>query len=188
MFCNLRFGNEFSRTSFIVCTWLHIPFPFCFQGAVPWTNYHPTWQPRIPSDHTSLRILRRMPAKVRQCQCLEVFHRSVRLSSPYGPSRWPNFLPPWRSLPLNWHVRSYSVTRPSPGSPSRGTIVFYNGLIILIAILTLMIVFLGPYVRFIVVGSRWSRWLGHFTPRSWLHIRPRYFRNFQPLQQPDSGL
>lgn len=39
-----------------------------------------------------------------------------------------------------------------------------------------------------MVWSRWPRWLGYFPSWSRLHLRPRHFRNFQSLQQPDSGL
>jgi len=33
-----------------------------------------------------------------------------------------------------------------------------------------------------MVRSWWPWWLGHFSSRSWIHIRPRYLRDVQPLQ------
>lgn len=50
------------------------------QSPLPRQNDADTRKSRESTDHTSVRILRRMPAKVRQCVRLETLYRGVRLS------------------------------------------------------------------------------------------------------------
>lgn len=77
------------------------------QGPIPWTHHHPSRQPRVPPDHTSVRILWRVSAQIRKSQCLEVLHRSVRLSTAHR-SRWrSNILLARRTVAVDWHTRSY---------------------------------------------------------------------------------
>lgn len=67
------------------CLWYSMAVCFCARaegafsppGAVPGAHHHPEGQPREPADHTGVRLLRRVPAQVRQRQRLEVLHRPV---------------------------------------------------------------------------------------------------------------
>jgi hypothetical protein len=40
-------------------------------------HYYPSWQPRESTNYASVRLLRRMPAKIRQCECVEALYRYV---------------------------------------------------------------------------------------------------------------
>ncbi|KAK5276366.1 hypothetical protein LTR16_011331, partial [Cryomyces antarcticus] len=62
------------------------------QNSIPPAHHHPAWQPRVASNHASLRLLRRVPAQIRQRECLEVLHRSVRLPSSHRAHRQPDLL------------------------------------------------------------------------------------------------
>ncbi len=55
------------------------------KGALEGQNFHPARQPRVAADHAGVRVLRRVPAQIRQRQCVEELYRSVRLLSPYSP-------------------------------------------------------------------------------------------------------
>ena len=50
-------------------------------------NHHPAGEPRVATDHTGVRLLRRMSPEVWQRQCVEVLHRSVRLPASHCPGR-----------------------------------------------------------------------------------------------------
>lgn len=63
-------------------------FDFClFSGSFPGTNHHPARKPRVAADHAGLRLLRRVPEEVRQCQRVEVLHRPVRLPAAHRAGR-----------------------------------------------------------------------------------------------------
>lgn len=46
-------------------------------GPVPRENHNPARQPRVPPDHTGVRLLRRVLTEVRQPERLEVLHGPV---------------------------------------------------------------------------------------------------------------
>lgn len=77
------------------------------QGALPRTNHDPARQPRIETDHSSLRLLRRMSAQIRQSERVEVLHRPVRLSAAHRPRRRTNLLLARRPLAVHRHIRPY---------------------------------------------------------------------------------
>ena len=62
------------------------------QGPLQGPHHHTAWQPRIPTDHTSVRLLWRVPAQVWQRQCVEIFHRSIRLSTTNRLGRFSSLL------------------------------------------------------------------------------------------------
>ena len=67
-------------------------------GPVQGSDNDPARQPREPTDHAGVRLLRRVSAQVRQRQRVEVLHRPVRLPAPNGTYREPNFLLAWRPV------------------------------------------------------------------------------------------
>ena len=48
-------------------------------GSVPWPDNPDPWEPRVPSDHSGVRILRRVSQEVRQHHGLEILHWDLRL-------------------------------------------------------------------------------------------------------------
>jgi hypothetical protein len=91
----------------------------CFHlGSIPRSHHTHSWQSRVASNHTSLRLLRRMPAKVWIHHRLAVLHRSLRLSKPLGHHRWKDLLCSRRPQPLNSVFGSNSLDRSQAGSSS----------------------------------------------------------------------
>ena len=71
----------------------------CPESPLSWTDYPHSWQPRVSTNYTSLRILWRMSTQIWEYQCLEVVLRSFWLSSSRRYRRWPCILYPWRVEP-----------------------------------------------------------------------------------------
>jgi hypothetical protein len=59
-------------------------------GAVPGSNLPHPRQPRVAADHAGVRVLRRVPAQVRQRQRVALLHRHLRLPQPLGLNRQPH--------------------------------------------------------------------------------------------------
>lgn len=66
---------------------LWISFPF-LPGALSRTHYNIERKSWKPADYPGVWLLWWMSAEVWKCQCVEIFHRSIWLSSSYSFSRW----------------------------------------------------------------------------------------------------
>jgi hypothetical protein len=77
-------------------------FPSCLSQIKipPSRSSHPR-QPRVARRYSVLRILHGVCTKIRQCQCLALFHRHVRFSYPERGHQRPDILRPWRSFSFN---------------------------------------------------------------------------------------
>lgn len=80
---------------------------------IPRQNHPGPRQPRIPPNHTSLRLLRGMPAEIRQRLCLEVLLPGLRLPRPSRHHRRQSALRP------RWSVSRNPNPRPDPRRGSR---------------------------------------------------------------------
>lgn len=117
------------------------------QSTLSWTNHNSTWKSRIPSNHPSLWILRWMLAQIWQRQCMEIFHRFIRLFAAHCFGWWSNLLFAWWFESIYRHFRSYK----SIGSDTRSATWRTD-------------------VRSSLVRSRRPRRLGYFSSWRWLHI------------------
>ena len=106
-----------------------------------------------------VRFLRWVFEKVWKCECVEDIHWTLRLLATDRCRRRLDLLPPWWSLPLNWHSRLNQTTRSRPRSASWRT-----------------------YLRFAMVWPWWSLRLGYLSQRCWLFLRSRHLRAVQPCQ------
>lgn len=89
-------------------------------GSIPRADNNPPRQPRIPANHPSLRVLRWVSSKIRECQRLEILHRPVWLSAPDSVSRQSNLLPAWWPLPLHRHTGPHQGPGQAPRGPTWG--------------------------------------------------------------------
>ena len=110
-----------------------------------------------------LRFLWRVSTEIRQCECVEVLHRLVRLLAVDGFDRQPNLLSTRGSQSFNRHSGPHKSTGSTAGSPPWGS-----------------------HVRSAVVRPRRPVWLGHFAQRSGLHFWARHKWDVQPHQRPHS--
>lgn len=134
-------------------------------GTVQGKNNHPPRQPRVQTDHTGVRVLRRMLAQVRQRQRVEVLHRPVWLPAAHSAGGRTDFLSARRPVSLH----RYSGPHPRAGPPAGGSSR-------------------GAHVWPTLVRPRRQGRLGHLTARSRLHLRSRHLRDVQPQQRPDAGV
>lgn len=68
--------------------WRFFIYEFISLGSLPRPDNVDPWQPRVPPDHPSIRVLRRVPKKVRQHHSLEILYRNIRLSQSVSHNRW----------------------------------------------------------------------------------------------------
>lgn len=73
-------------------------------------------------DHTSLRILHRVPKKVQQPDRVAALHRFVRLSAHCSHNRWFSILRPCGTLSNDLAYIWYQRDQESAGNPSWGSI------------------------------------------------------------------
>mmetsp|Transcript_14055 Transcript_14055/g.33208 ORF Transcript_14055/g.33208 Transcript_14055/m.33208 type:complete len:271 (-) Transcript_14055:229-1041(-) len=93
------------------------------QGSVPAPDHAAARQPRVAADHAGLRLLRRVPAQVRERQPMEVLYRALRLVPTGGRRRRARALRARRALPRAAHHRPDAAHRPEAGDPARGRLL-----------------------------------------------------------------
>ena len=71
--------------------------PPILEGEVPCQADLAKGQPREQADNSNLRLLRRVPAEVRQLQGVEMSDRGVRLLADHRLGGQPDSCAPWRS-------------------------------------------------------------------------------------------
>ena len=94
----------------------------CPEGSLQGANHHPEGQPRVPTDHAGVRVLRRVSQKIRERQRVEVLHGLVRLPTADRTRRRTNLLLARRTESQYRHARSHQgfgpFARGTDGFPS----------------------------------------------------------------------
>lgn len=88
---------------------------YCIAGQIPRENNHPARKPRVPSDHSSIRLLRRMPAQVRQRVRVETLHGSVRFPAADRAGGRADILPARGAQSVYRHARPHPRVGPLAG-------------------------------------------------------------------------
>ena len=89
------------------------------QSALSRSDHLDSRQSRISSNHASLRLLRRMPEKVRVNHGVALLYRSVRLHQLVRHHRRQDLLRARRTQSVDQHARSDQTDRPQDGSAAR---------------------------------------------------------------------
>mmetsp|Transcript_820 Transcript_820/g.1788 ORF Transcript_820/g.1788 Transcript_820/m.1788 type:complete len:213 (+) Transcript_820:1114-1752(+) len=135
----------------------NFPSPPRVEGTISRPHHPHPWQPREPTDHPGLRLLRRVPPQVWQRQRLEVLHRNLRLPFPLGHHRGQDIYRPRRAQSQHQHFGSDTRYRPQAGGSPR-----------------------WRHVRSHVVRSRGDRWVG---PQSTWGRVPVWWRRRSHVQR-----